>query len=280
MDDLETQLAKIDIYRITQWINDDLKSTIQIYGPIEERTLERLNSVMVGKVSIFKYDSKNMKTDLTDRFGRVEFSIDADKSLQHFMKIKLCAKGGGYIWLGNLYSYLDDKEFEKAINGILISNIRRKVCWYEMGSVDFQGINLRKAVHQRLSTSKGAAYEEFVGKQYELKGYKVNYHGIDQGVKDSGIDLIAMKDNKISFVQCKNWMDTDRQKITHTDLKAFFGASYLYLLAHRNLFDYKLSFHFVVSDMKILDDSAKVFLNQTPQIKCFEMVFKDNSEAD
>jgi Holliday junction resolvase-like predicted endonuclease len=275
MGSLEEELSQIDIYQIRQWISNDLTSTIKIYGPIEDRTLERLASVMAGTISIIKYAPDNRKTDLTESFGQTNLAFDKTLELCHYMKIKLCMKGGTHIWLGSVYSYMSDhKAFEKAINGILISGDRWKVCFYEMGIVDFKGMNLKKAVQERLSSSKGAAYESFVGSEYEAKGYAVNYYGIEKGVKDSGIDLIASKENKLSFVQCKNWMDTDRQKITHTDIKAFFGASYLYLLAHRELFDYKLSFHFVVSDMKILDDSARIFLNQTPQIKCIEMVFE------
>lgn len=274
MASLVEELAQIDIYQIRQWISNDLSSTIKIYGPIEDRTLERLCMVMVGEVSIVKYDSQNKKTDLTERFGRVEFTLEHNKNLYYFRKVKICMKGGGYNWLGNIYSYCNEKEFPKIINGILISDHRWKVCWFEIRSVDFKEMNLRKAEQQRLSSSKGAAYEVFVGSKYKAKGYEVIYHGIEQGVKDSGIDLIASKENKVCFVQCKNWMDTDRQKITHIDIKAFFGASYLYLLTHRELFDSKLSFHFIVSDMKILDDSARIFLNQTPQIKCVEIVFE------
>jgi len=274
------EIVQRDIYRIKQVINADISNSLQFYGPIEDRTLEHLTSVMAGTVSVIRYSPENKKTDLTEAFGRSVFEFDRRRELYHYTKIKLRMKGGGYRWLGSIYSFMgDNKAFEKIVNGILISGERWKVCFYELGSVDFKWINLRKAEQQRLNASKGVVYERHVGKAYEEKGYRVFYHGIEKGNKDSSIDLIAIKDNsKAVFVQCKNWMNTDRSYITHKDLKAFFGETYLYLLKNRHYFDYTLAFHFVVSDLKILDESARVFLRNNPEIKCIEFPLGEECE--
>lgn len=49
----------------------------------------------------------------------------------------------------------------------------------------------------------GYIYEKYVGQILEEEGYKVNYHGLEKGWLDRGIDLIALKDNHMYFVQCK-----------------------------------------------------------------------------
>jgi restriction system protein len=67
---------------------------------------------------------------------------------------------------------------------------------------------------------KGNKYEIQVGKSLEEKGYTVDYRGLNLKMKDSGIDLIATKDDEIMLVQCKNW---DGWKIKPNDLSKFYG---------------------------------------------------------
>lgn len=49
----------------------------------------------------------------------------------------------------------------------------------------------------------GYVYEKYVGQVLEDEGYEVNYHGLQKGFLDRGIDLIAIKDTQMNFVQCK-----------------------------------------------------------------------------
>lgn len=49
----------------------------------------------------------------------------------------------------------------------------------------------------------GYVYEKYVGQVLQDEGYEVNYHGLQKGFSDRGIDLIAIKDNEMKFVQCK-----------------------------------------------------------------------------
>ena len=51
----------------------------------------------------------------------------------------------------------------------------------------------------------GELYERYIGYQYELKGWNVEYVGIKNGKEDLGRDLICYKDNTIHIVQCKMW---------------------------------------------------------------------------
>lgn len=67
---------------------------------------------------------------------------------------------------------------------------------------------------------KGKEYEEFIAKHYEELGFYVWEHGKEKGCEDNGIDLIAKKGEEIIFIQCKNWSQSSRYKISHKELKS------------------------------------------------------------
>lgn len=67
---------------------------------------------------------------------------------------------------------------------------------------------------------RGNDYEEFVGKYYERQGYKVIYHGLEQGKKDGGIDLIAENEYETLLIQCKAWQ---KAEVKQKHIKEFIG---------------------------------------------------------
>lgn len=66
----------------------------------------------------------------------------------------------------------------------------------------------------------GNLYEAYVGNLFESKGFRVLYTGFIFGKDDHGIDLIAIKDNSIKLIQCKNRKDG----ITCNMIHQFYGA--------------------------------------------------------
>ena len=54
----------------------------------------------------------------------------------------------------------------------------------------------------------GYEFERYCGYLLEQLGFSVRYHGIINGKADEGIDLIAEKNKKIVYVQCKYWSIT------------------------------------------------------------------------
>ena len=51
---------------------------------------------------------------------------------------------------------------------------------------------------------KGDKYEFQIGEYYKHKGYKIYQNGINKGVADGGIDLVAYKGDEAVLIQCKN----------------------------------------------------------------------------
>lgn len=68
----------------------------------------------------------------------------------------------------------------------------------------------------------GYIYEKYVGQIYEKEGYEVIYRGLNQLLLDGGIDLIAKKENKIKYIQCK--LKKGRLGKSHMD-KVLYQAS-------------------------------------------------------
>lgn len=49
----------------------------------------------------------------------------------------------------------------------------------------------------------GFIYEKYVGQILEEEGWEIAYEGLNKGLLDGGLDLIANKENKRVYVQCK-----------------------------------------------------------------------------
>lgn len=76
----------------------------------------------------------------------------------------------------------------------------------------------------------GRDYERYIGYLHEREGFKVEYHGIEQGYEDMGRDLICFKDGDVRIVQCKYWRT---QKTLHEKhVCQIFGTA----TAYRNKF--------------------------------------------
>lgn len=73
----------------------------------------------------------------------------------------------------------------------------------------------------------GLDYERYIGYLYEQKGYQVNYHGINKGLDDLGIDLICKKDNSVCLIQCKYW--SQLKEIHENTVNQLFGTTYNYI---------------------------------------------------
>ncbi len=121
---------------------------------------------------------------------------------------------------------------------------------------------------------KGINYEKYIGKKFEENGYIVKYNGIEQGKKDSSIDLIAIKGNQLILTQCKNWKENSRYKINHEKIKAFIGDSYTFLTKNPQYQGYKIKRLFCVAN-DIFDKSAKAYLNQNRNIIDYRIINPD-----
>jgi hypothetical protein len=126
----------------------------------------------------------------------------------------------------------------------------------------------------------GRDYEMFVGHDYMKKGWKVQFFGIEEQIKDMGRDLIAEKDNVIHIVQCKYW--SKRKLIHEKHIGQLFASALMYDLTNpsaNGLFKKEVIPVFVTSIQ--LSEMAKKFakhlkvqvvenlkMGEFPRIKC------------
>lgn len=124
-----------------------------------------------------------------------------------------------------------------------------------------------KSNKERINTNKkkGHDYERYVAEHYKSIGYEVSLNGIIHGKKDDGIDIICNKNNELILIQCKNWKENSKYKVTHLILKAFIGCCSEYINKNQ-LFNKYVAFHFVTSN-NILDTSAKKYLAECTTLK-------------
>lgn len=94
-----------------------------------------------------------------------------------------------------------------------IQNIEKQFFNHQKNS-----ISTKTSYHE--NKKRGNDYEEFVGKYYERQGYKVIYHGLEQGKKDGGIDLIAENEYETLLIQCKAWQ---KAEVKQKHIKEFIG---------------------------------------------------------
>ncbi len=76
----------------------------------------------------------------------------------------------------------------------------------------------------------GIAYERFIGYQYEIAGYAVQFNGATAHLEDMGRDLIATRGKKVVIIQCKRYRE---KKVVHENtVFQLHGTSVLYQIQH------------------------------------------------
>ena len=88
---------------------------------------------------------------------------------------------------------------------------KRKLKKYEKWGTEQDVLTKLKALHPK-------EFEEFVSFLFSKLGYKTKVVG---GSNDGGIDVIAKKDGKTSYIQCKKYVSS---KVSVSALRDFYGA--------------------------------------------------------
>lgn len=81
----------------------------------------------------------------------------------------------------------------------------------------------------------GRDYERYIGYRYEMKNFKVEYHGIEKLKGDLGRDLICKNENQIEIVQCKYWSAQKGIPIRENHITQLYGTTIKYFLEHNKI---------------------------------------------
>ncbi|WP_298497390.1 restriction endonuclease [Helicobacter sp. UBA3407] len=104
---------------------------------------------------------------------------------------------------------------------------------------------------------KGDKYELQIGKYYQKKGYKVYFKGINEGLYDEGIDLIAYRGKEALLIQCKNW---EHSQVKQGHLRKFLGDCTAYLKQNQKIFAKKNMRRVFVTSCKNMNYGVKKFI--------------------
>jgi hypothetical protein len=117
----------------------------------------------------------------------------------------------------------------------------------------------------------GDHYEVSVGKKLENEGYIVKYHGLEKGLLDRSIDLIAIRGQEAIFIQCKNWSEKGSRRISQVQVKSFLHDVDQYIAENAAYSDYSISKKFIISG-KILSKAAYAYIMNNRGLVSFEVV--------
>lgn len=122
----------------------------------------------------------------------------------------------------------------------------------------------------------GRDYEMFIGQQYEMMGWNVEYIGIEKKLNDMGRDLIATKEGNTHIIQCKYW--AQHKQIHENSIAQLFGTAMHYKMSFKDLLENVTP---VLITNIALSDTAKEFatyldvkikenksIEDFPRIKC------------
>lgn len=261
-----------EYYLVTQEINKRFTSKFKIGCPTNITLFKKLLDAIPGYLTVHLVDSTNKKKNLTQELGRSTFDYTAfRKEYDAVGKYRLTFPIGKGSWVDHppvvFYALNSNAMPEKFFLRGHPCSINFTSEWGK--SFELDHIDQKKESHFQ---SSGSEYEKFIGAKYEETGYEVVYNGIERGVHDGGIDLIATKDGQLTLVQCKNWIDFEGHKLTSKDFRAYLGDCYLYLLRNRDIS--QVAYHYIVSDYEMIGTSGRFFLDKHPFVKCKVIPFE------
>jgi len=113
---------------------------------------------------------------------------------------------------------------------------------------------------------KGEDYEKYISNVFRSRGYEVVEHGLIMGYEDNAIDIIARNEKDLIFIQCKDWNEYTKNKITRREI-AYIRATindYLEIQEHYKKENRKIHL-LIVTSGEILDISAKKYIEELRQ---------------
>ncbi len=110
--------------------------------------------------------------------------------------------------------------------------------------------------------AKGNRFESYCADIFRAKGFEVIARGILLGKKDDGVDLIALREGEVIFIQCKHWK-VGSAEIDHNHIRTFYGDCVGLLNECAEYSNLSMRCFFITS-AEILGYSAQAYLRDHP----------------
>lgn len=207
-----------------------------------------INNQLISKISIIstQEDIEALKSfillpkkdELIKSFYFLKLQLRDETFLKTYMSVAIPINKNE----NELYSVLKGRYYNLKVHSMFVLFMQENTWSYE---------------NHIKSIQKGRKYEEYIFKLLLYRGYKIIHNCLELKKVDKGIDFIALKNDSLVFIQCKNFENTE---ITHIHLKEFYANCELFL---RNEPFNGLKKRFLyLSSFDFLSDSAKYFLQE------------------
>ncbi len=227
--DVVTYVCKLEI----EWLENKFQPAYSTASKIEKKVNEKCKLYLQQyREMLYKYEY------LLKSFPELESYVDNIDSLKEITYDNLQQFGEEYDRTRN---YLTKDEYEK-----LSSSVRNQIA-----------LDRYVNSHNKTDWEIGRDYELFCG--YKLRSTKsiisVQQHGIEKGLEDLGIDIIAKDISHIYIIQCKYW--SQYKEIHEKHIAQLYGSAKEYEIKN------KISSNILVVPVFIttteLSDMAKTF---------------------
>ena len=199
-------LEKVKSYE-KQLFQEKAKSQKWLAAMIADIEVLPINENIEYLFNSYSYTKHDKAIRIEGLKKQIQLLTERNKMLEYELK---------YIY--QLFPKLEDVEIEledsnKHIDPLEETDWLTKEEWENLSSIEKNTLALERYKNRHKTKWQiGRDFEMFIGYQFEQQGFKVEYHGIEKGLEDLGIDLIAKKGNETRLVQCKYW---STQKTIH-----------------------------------------------------------------
>ncbi len=128
---------------------------------------------------------------------------------------------------------------------------------------------------------KGNDYEVYCGKIIEEKEFIVKYNGLENGVNDHSIDLIAISKNDILLIQCKNWSEAYCKRngyLSRQNFMSFVGECDDFVRNNKVYQNFEIYKLWIVSDLKTVDKEGLAFAYNEKNFMLQEIKIKEKKD--
>ena len=120
-----------------------------------------------------------------------------------------------------------------SLNSESITSLLSKDEYDNLSSVEKMQLALDRYMGRMSKSAIGKLFEVYVGQQYESSGWIVEYHGIEKGLQDLGMDLICFNGAETVVVQAKYW--SSNKQIYEKHVLQLYGSLITYQIEHGKL---------------------------------------------
>jgi hypothetical protein len=138
-----------------------------------------------------------------------------------------------------IYPQLEEFE-EEVLSGELVSldpesitSLLTKEEYEKLQPKERLQLALDRYMSRMSKSAIGKVFELYVGQQYENDGWHVDYHGLEKGLEDLGMDLICFNGTETVIVQAKYWSST--KQIHEKHILQLYGSLITYKIEHEKL---------------------------------------------